>query len=121
MSLLVGGMRLLAMRRFARPTLERTTVAELMDKLRQSERARQTFWYPLAIATLNEDPKLASSALLAEVLKRAFFARRRDSAFVYSRVGLSDLYCKAAADFSLSLRDNGDQPGYFKRTRGLQC
>ena len=73
------------------------TVAALMDELGQGERARQCFWYPLAIATLNEDPELASAALLAEVLKRAFFSRRADSAFVYSKVGLSDLYCAACA------------------------
>jgi squalene-associated FAD-dependent desaturase len=64
-----------------------------MDVLGQGERARRCFWYPLAIATLNEDPELASAALLAEVLKRAFFSRRSDSAFVYAKVGLSDLYC----------------------------
>jgi len=64
-----------------------------MDLLGQGERARQCLWYPLAIATLNEDPDLASAGLLAEVLKRAFFSRRSDSAFVYAKVGLSDLYC----------------------------
>ncbi len=37
--------------------------------------------------------------MLAEVWGRAFFSRRRDSAFVYSKVGLSDLYCQAAEDF----------------------
>jgi len=42
---------------------------------------------------------LASAELFAEVLKRAFFSRRSDSAFVYSRVGLSELYCDAARDF----------------------
>jgi len=98
-SLLWAGLRLLAMRRSNRAWLERTDVATLMDRLRQSEHARQSFWYPLTVATLNEEPALASSALLAEVMKRAFFARRRDSAFVYSKVGLSDLYCGAAADF----------------------
>jgi squalene-associated FAD-dependent desaturase len=96
-SLLYAGLRLLRMLARDRPMLERTTVSALMDVLRQSECARRCFWYPLAIATLNEDPELASSALLAEVLKRAFFARRRDSAFVYSKVGLSELYCTAAA------------------------
>jgi squalene-associated FAD-dependent desaturase len=97
--LMVGGARLLQMRRRDRARLEALTVAELMDHLGQGERARQSFWYPLAIATLNEDPALASAALLAEVLKRAFFSRRADSAFVYSKVGLSDLYCKAASSF----------------------
>jgi hydroxysqualene dehydroxylase len=97
--LITGGLRLRAMHRRDRAALEGMTVAALMDALGQSERARRCFWYPLAIATLNEDPALASAALLAEVLKRAFFGRRRDSAFVYPRVGLSDLYCTAASKF----------------------
>ncbi len=99
LSLLRAGRRLLAMHRSERTFLEQTDVATLMDRLRQSESARQSFWYPVTIATLNEEPAHASSALLAEVLKRAFFARRRDSAFVYSKVGLSDLYCGAATTF----------------------
>jgi squalene-associated FAD-dependent desaturase len=97
--LVAGGLRMLKMRRHDRARLEGSTVAELMDALGQSARARRCFWYPLTIATLNEDPAIASAALLAEVLKRAFFSRRSDSAFVYSRVGLSDLYCTAAAGF----------------------
>ncbi len=91
-----GGMRMLAMRRFGEGELRRLTVTQLMDRLGQSERARHCFWYPLSIATLNDEPQSSSARLLAEVLKRAFFSRRRDSAFVYSRVGLSDLYCTGA-------------------------
>ena len=97
--LMVGGARLLWMRRSDRTRLETLTVVELMKQLRQGDAACRSFWYPLAIATLNEDPALASASLLAEVLKRAFFSRRSDSALVYSRVGLSELYCKAAAAF----------------------
>jgi len=97
--LLAAGSRLLAMHRFARARLERTTVAALMDLLGQSQRARDCFWYPLSIATLNDEPAVSSAALLAEVLKRGFFSRRRDCAFVYSRVGLSDLYCAAARTY----------------------
>ncbi|HVB81921.1 MAG TPA: hydroxysqualene dehydroxylase HpnE [Candidatus Binataceae bacterium] len=93
LSALVAGLRMLRMRRYDRARLRQATVKALMDMLGQGERARQCLWYPLAIATLNEDPELASAALLTEVLKRAFFARRSDSAFVYARVGLSDLYC----------------------------
>jgi hydroxysqualene dehydroxylase len=96
---MAAGVRMLAMRRSDRGLLERMTVAGLMDALGQSERARSCFWYPLAIATLNDRPELSSAALLVEVLKRGFFARRADSAFVYSRVGLSDLYCTSAAAF----------------------
>jgi squalene-associated FAD-dependent desaturase len=90
-----GGITMLAMRARGRE-LRSLTVAQLMDRLGQSENARRCFWYPLSIATLNDEPESSSSELLAEVLKRAFFSRRRDSAFVYSRVGLSDLYCTGA-------------------------
>lgn len=92
-----GALRLLWMRRHDRAALQRTTVARLMDLLGQGSRARECFWYPIAIATLNEDPERSSAALFAEVLKRAFFSRRRDSAFVYSKVGLSELYCTDSA------------------------
>jgi len=94
-----AGMRMMYMRRFARRRLKRMTVAEFMNLTGQSPQARRTFWYPLAIATLNEQPKLASAALLAEVMKRAFFSRRKDSAFLYPRVGLTELYCSAAREF----------------------
>jgi squalene-associated FAD-dependent desaturase len=87
-----GGLKMLAMRRRG-GELKNLTVAQLMDRLGQSEWARQCFWYPMSIATLNDEPNSSSAHLLAEVLKRAFFSRRRDSAFVYSRVGLSELYC----------------------------
>jgi hydroxysqualene dehydroxylase len=96
LSVMRGGLRMLAMRRFG-DQLRRLTVAQLMDHLGQSEHARRSFWYPLSIATLNDEPDSSSAQQLAEVLKRAFFSRRRrDSAFVYSRVGLTDLYCTGA-------------------------
>jgi squalene-associated FAD-dependent desaturase len=92
-----GGLKLLSMRRRDASALQTMTVAQLMDALGQDERARQAFWYPLSIATLNDEPEVSSAGLLAEVMKRAFFAKRSDSAFVYSRVGLSDLYCSGSA------------------------
>jgi len=95
-SLLRAGLRLMYLRRFGRARLRQMTVAEFMNQSRQSEKARQSFWYPLVLATLNESPEAASAMLLAEVLKRAFFSRRSDSAFLYSTVGLSDLYCGAS-------------------------
>jgi hydroxysqualene dehydroxylase len=94
-----AGMLMMAMRRFAGDQLQWMTVADFMNLTRQSAQARRTFWYPLAIATLNERPELASAALLAEVMKRAFFSRRNDSAFLYPSVGLSELYCSAAREF----------------------
>jgi squalene-associated FAD-dependent desaturase len=98
-SVLMAGARMMALGRFGRKRLENTTVAAMLKRLGQSDHACQCFWFPLAIATLNEEPDKASAALLAEVWKRAFFSRRSDSAFVYSKVGLSDLYCGAAEQF----------------------
>jgi hydroxysqualene dehydroxylase len=96
LSVMGGGFRMLVMRRFG-DELHRLTVVQLMDRLGQSEQARRCFWYPLSIATLNDEPDLSSAQQLVEVLRRAFFSRRRrDSAFVYSRVGLTDLYCTGA-------------------------
>jgi squalene-associated FAD-dependent desaturase len=96
MAVLAAGAWMMALGRFARKRLERMTVAAMLKDLHQSDNACKCFWFPLAIATLNEEPERASAALLAEVWRRAFFSRRRDSAFVYSTVGLSDLYCQAA-------------------------
>ena len=97
LSVMRGGLRMLAMRRFGDGELRRLTVVQLMDRLGQSEHARGCFWYPLSVATLNDEPDSSSAQQLVEVLRRAFFSRRRrDSAFVYSRVGLTDLYCTGA-------------------------
>ena len=94
---LAAGLRLLGLYRRDRARLANMTVKALMDELGQGERARRCLWYPIAIATLNENPEAASAALFAEVMRRAFFGRRADSAFVYARVGLSDLYCPPSA------------------------
>jgi zeta-carotene desaturase len=72
LSALVAGLRMLRMHRHDRARLALATVKALMDALGQGERARRCLWYPLAIATLNEDPELASAALLAEVLSAHF-------------------------------------------------
>jgi zeta-carotene desaturase len=99
LGVLRAGMRMLSMRRFLPGRLGQMTVAEFLNLTGQSLQARRTFWHPLAVATLNEQPELASAALLAEVMKRAFFSRRSDSAFLYPAVGLSELYCSAAREF----------------------
>ena len=96
---LVGGLRLLAMKKRRDPRLGRLTVDGVLDLLGQSEAARRAFWHPVAIATLNEDPALASADLLAEVMVRAFFSTKDDARFVLSRVGLSDLYTDDARRF----------------------
>ncbi|HEY6327730.1 MAG TPA: hydroxysqualene dehydroxylase HpnE [Blastocatellia bacterium] len=76
-----------------------TTVAKWLEALGQSERIRQRFWYPMTIATLNEDPNIASARMLKRVLELAFGGTRADSAIGMSTVGLSDLYVHGATRF----------------------
>ncbi|HYC22906.1 MAG TPA: hydroxysqualene dehydroxylase HpnE [Candidatus Bathyarchaeia archaeon] len=89
---LVGGLGMLAMRRRRDARLASLTIEELLVALGQSENARQSFWNPIAVATCNESPARASAAPFAEVMALAFFGSRTDSQFVFSRVGLSELY-----------------------------
>jgi len=99
MCALLGAMRLMAMRRRRDPRLSQSTVQEVLIALGQSENARRSFWYPVAIATLNESAARAAAAPFAEVLARAFFRSRADSQFVLPNVGLSDLYTDDAQAF----------------------
>jgi len=96
---LVGGLRLLAMKRRRDPRLATLTVDAALDLLAQPTATRRAFWHPVAIATLNEDPALASADLLAEVMVRAFFSGKENARFVLARVGLSDLYTVDARRF----------------------
>jgi squalene-associated FAD-dependent desaturase len=79
--------------------LRALTVEGVLDLLGQSAAARRAFWHPVAIATLNEDPALASADLLAEVMVRAFFSGKDDARFVLAKVGLSELYTVDACRF----------------------
>jgi hydroxysqualene dehydroxylase len=75
------------------------TVSEWLGALGQSQRIRERFWNPMAIATLNEDPNIASARMLKRVLELAFGGSRSDSAIGMARVGLSDLYVHGAREF----------------------
>lgn len=75
------------------------TVDQWLDKLGQSARIKQRFWYPMVVATLNQSPDLASARMLKVVLQEAFGGDRTSAQIGISRVGLSDLYTDGASDF----------------------
>jgi squalene-associated FAD-dependent desaturase len=79
--------------------LAEITVREWLDSLGQSERIQRRFWGPMALATLNEAPEVASADMFARVIELGFMRTKRDSAMVVSRVGLSDLYTQQARSF----------------------
>jgi squalene-associated FAD-dependent desaturase len=82
-----------------RGKLAEITVREWLESLGQSERIQRRFWGPMALATLNEAPEVASADMFARVIELGFMRAKRDSAMVISRVGLSDLYTRQARDF----------------------
>ncbi len=79
--------------------VESLTVEQWLIRWKQSDRARRHFWDLIAIATLNENPKVASAGAFATVLAKAFFGARRDSQLGFADVGLSELYVQAAKSF----------------------
>ena len=64
---IAGGSRMMYLRSRDRDRLQPDDRGRIDGRARQGERARQCFWYPLAIATLNDEPEIASAELLAEV------------------------------------------------------
>lgn len=75
------------------------TVDEWLKGLGQSESLRRNFWNLICIAAMNEDPKVASAELFQRVLRLALFRSSEDSRLGIARVGLSDCYTSAAAEF----------------------
>jgi zeta-carotene desaturase len=84
--------------------LDDKSVSSWLASLGQSARAGERLWHPLAIATLNEDPNLASAAMFLPVLREAFGTGAAGSRIGIPRVGLSDLYVEPAVHF---LRSRG--------------
>ena len=78
---------------------ERLSVEDWLAQLGQSEKLRRKFWDLISIAALNEDPRVASSALLEWVLQAALFTSPADSRLGLCRVGLSDCYTEAAKSY----------------------
>lgn len=75
------------------------TVSAWLDRLGQSQKIKERFWYPMTIATLNESPEIASAEMMRVVLKEAFAGSRKGTSIGIARVGLSDLYTTGAQAF----------------------
>lgn len=95
-----------AIRRRENGTGDAFTVSQWLDRLGQSDRIKRRFWYPMMIATLNEDPELASAKMMKAVLREAFGSGFSGSRIGIARVGLSDLYTDGARRYIESLGGN---------------
>lgn len=70
-----------------------------LTRLGQTEGIRAAFWDPLIWAVLNDDPLVASAAMLVAVLERAFLGTRDASRLGVPRVPLSRLYVDDALEY----------------------
>ena len=72
------------------------TITEWLKTLGQGEKARETLWDIITLATMNEHPDKSSAAIFKNVMKKAFFSHRRNSRIVLPVVPLSRLFAEAA-------------------------
>ena len=75
-----------------------------LRRMGQTQGIRSVFWDPLIWSVLNDDPLVASAAMLVAVLERAFMSTRDASRLGVPRVPLSRLYVPQALEY---LRDRG--------------
>jgi hydroxysqualene dehydroxylase len=88
----------------------RLSVTKWLEREGQSESVQKNFWDLLCIATLNEDPRVASAELFACVLRLALFQTPEDSRIGIARSGLSECYTQAAADY-ITAHGGSVEPG----------
>jgi len=80
-------------------SLERQTVTEWLDHLKQGDEAKRRLWHPISISALNELPDRASAAMLTPVLREAFLGGVDNARLGVPSIGLSELYAEPAAHY----------------------
>lgn len=89
-----------------------------LRRLGQTDGIRGAFWDPLIWAVLNDDPLVASAAMLVAVLERAFMGTRDASRLGVPRVPLSRLYVDDAVAY---LRARGADLRFGQSVRAIAC
>lgn len=94
--LLNVGLKLKSWNHSLEEKLRKLTVAEWLESLHQSEEAKHSFWFPIAISVMNELPQKASALLFARSLKNTFLGKKSDATLFIPSVGQSELYVASA-------------------------
>ncbi|MDD8017177.1 MAG: hydroxysqualene dehydroxylase HpnE [Bacteroidota bacterium] len=79
--------------------LQKISVRQWLDELRQSEENKKYLWDIIAIGALNDSTDRISAALFAKVLKTAFFGSRENSSMMIPQYGLSSVLVNGAVEF----------------------
>jgi hydroxysqualene dehydroxylase len=88
-----------------------------LRRLGQTRAIRAAFWEPLIYAVLNDDPLVASAAMLVAVIERAFMATRDASSLGIPRAPLSSIYVDRSVDW---IRDRGGEVRFAAAARSLE-
>lgn len=93
------------------------TVEEWLRKTKQSEKLKKCFWYPLAIAIMNESLDLASAEVFVRTMKIGVFDTKGPAKIVTPLRGLSDVFISPAITF---ISKNGGIYDNNKRVTGIE-
>ncbi len=88
-----------------------------LRRMGQTQTIRGAFWEPLIWAVLNDDPLVASAAMLVAVLDRAFMTTRDASSLGVPRRPLSEVYVDRAVAW---LRERGSEVRFATPVRKLE-
>ncbi|MCC6543347.1 MAG: FAD-dependent oxidoreductase [Nitrospirae bacterium] len=80
------------------------TITEWLKQLGQGEKARETLWDIITLATMNEHPDKSSASIFRNIMNKAFFSHRSYSRIVLPAAPLSRIYPEASEDY---IRNNG--------------
>ncbi len=76
--------------------VNRLSVEAWLERCRQTDRLRRSFWYPLSISALNQSPADAPANHLIRIFQEAFLKDRDGARLGYATAGLSKLYSGAS-------------------------
>lgn len=79
--------------------LSQQTVRQWMSDLGQSPRAQKNFWDILTLATLNDDPQVASAEMLSVVLKKGLLGSHQDASLILPKKNLNEILAKPAQQY----------------------
>jgi len=79
--------------------ISQLSVEEWLREMKQSERLKKCFWYPLAIAIMNESLDLASAEVFVRTMKIGVFDTKGPARIITPLRGLSEVFINPAVTF----------------------
>jgi squalene-associated FAD-dependent desaturase len=75
------------------------TVEQWLDSVGQSTESRRSFWRPIAVSMMNENPDTAPALPFVRSMRKAFLGNWRNACLGIPNVGLSQLYVEGSQEY----------------------